>query len=129
MRVYLVFSAFTFRPTSLLLSIRTSVLFLDICYLPTDLYHQHRPAADASHLISISSVSFWTFLMVKFKSNDDKASPCFRPFCVRNVSDKYLPIRTLLQVSFKHILISLNIFIGAPNSIRILYNTSLLTES
>jgi hypothetical protein len=23
----------------------------------------------------------------KLKSNGDKASPCFRPFCIRNVSD------------------------------------------
>jgi len=37
-------------------------------------------------------------------------------------------MRNLMQVSFKHILISLTYFIGAPNSVRILYNTSLLTS-
>jgi hypothetical protein len=32
-------------------------------------------------------------------------------------------------VSFKHILINLTNFMGTPNSVRILYKTSLLTES
>jgi hypothetical protein len=36
-----------------------------------------------------------------------------------------LPIQTLLYVSFKHILIGLTNFMGIPNSMRILYNTSL----
>jgi hypothetical protein len=31
----------------------------------------------------------------------------FKPFWIRKVSDKYLPIWTLLYISFKHILISL----------------------
>jgi hypothetical protein len=56
-----------------------------------------------------------------------EVSPCFRPFCIGKLSDKCLPIRTLLYNSFKHILISLTSFMGTPNSIRILYNTSLLT--
>jgi hypothetical protein len=65
----------------------------------------------------------------KLKSSDDKASPCFRPFWIGKLSDKCLPIRTLLYVSFKHIFISLTSFMGTPTSVRILYNTSLLTES
>jgi hypothetical protein len=36
---------------------------------------------------------------------------------------------TNVYVSFKHILISLTSFIGIPNSMGILYNTSFLTES
>jgi len=32
----------------------------------------------------------------KLKSNGDKASPCFKPFLIGNISDKYLPTRTLL---------------------------------
>jgi hypothetical protein len=49
----------------------------------------------------------------------------------RKFSDTYLPIRTLLYVSFKHIVINLISFMGIPNSYEILYeyNTSLLTES
>jgi hypothetical protein len=37
--------------------------------------------------------------------------------------------RLYYRFSFKHILISLTSFIGIPNSMRILYNTSLLVES
>jgi hypothetical protein len=52
--MYLVFSAVTFRPTSLLASIRVSGFSLwYVFYLPVDLHHQHRPAADVTHLISV----------------------------------------------------------------------------
>jgi hypothetical protein len=65
----------------------------------------------------------------KLKRSGDRASPCFRPFWIRKLSDKCLHIQTLLYVSFKHILINLTSFMGTPNYMRILYNTSLLTES
>jgi len=39
------------------------------------------------------------------KSNGDKASPCFKPFLIGNMSDKCLPSWTLLEVSFTHIFI------------------------
>ena len=65
----------------------------------------------------------------KLKHNGDKASPGFKPFLTGNVSDKRLPTQTLLEVSFKHIFISLTSFIGIPNSMKIVYTTSLLTES
>jgi hypothetical protein len=48
----------------------------------------------------------------KLKSNGDRESPCFRPFLIGNAPDKCLPIRILLLVSFKHILISLTSFLG-----------------
>jgi hypothetical protein len=57
----------------------------------------------------------------KFKSKGDKASPCFRPFWMGNVLDKYLLGWTVLQVSFNHALM------GTPNAMRILYNTTFLT--
>jgi hypothetical protein len=41
----------------------------------------------------------------KLKCSGDGASPCFRPFWIGTISDKCLPIQTLLYVSFKHILI------------------------
>jgi hypothetical protein len=65
-------------------------------------------------------------LLAKLKSNGDKVPTCFKPFWIGKLSDKYLPIRTLLC---KHILISLTSFMDNPNSMRILYNISLLTES
>jgi hypothetical protein len=65
----------------------------------------------------------------ELKSNDDGASPCFRPFWIGKLTDKCLLIRTLIYVLFKHILINLTSSMGTPNSMRILYKTSLLTES
>jgi hypothetical protein len=65
----------------------------------------------------------------KLKSSDDKASPSLKPYWIGKLSDKCVPIRTLLYVSFKHTLMSLTRFMGTPYSMRMLYNTSLLTES
>jgi hypothetical protein len=39
----------------------------------------------------------------KLKSSGDKVSPCFRPFSMVNLSDRFLSIRTLQWVYFKHI--------------------------
>jgi hypothetical protein len=77
-----------------------------------------------------SSLS-WTFLMAhskaKLKNNGDKTSH-FRLFSIENPSHRLLFMQTLLKVSFKYILISLTSFIDGENSVRILNNTSLLTE-
>lgn len=53
----------------------------------------------------------------------------YRPFWIGRLSGKCLPIRTLLYISLKHILVVLTVFMGIPNSLRILYNTYLLAES
>jgi len=63
----------------------------------------------------------------KLKRIGDKASVCFRLFWIGNASD-YLSMWTLLQVSFKHILITLANFTHIWYSVRILYNTSLPTN-
>jgi hypothetical protein len=63
----------------------------------------------------------------KLKSSADKASHCLRPFWIGNPQTNIYLYR--LYVSFKHILISLSSFMGTTNSLRILHNTSLLTES
>jgi len=52
-----------------------------------------------------------------------------KPFLVGNMSDKFLPTRALLYISVRHIFISLTSFMGIPNSIRMLYETSLQIES
>jgi hypothetical protein len=80
-----------------------------------------------SHLVSLHLLMAYS--KAKLKSSSEKASHCFRPFWIRKLSDKCLPIQTLLYISFKHILISLSTFLGTPNSMRILNNTSLITES
>jgi len=62
------------------------------------------------------------------KNSGDRATPCFRPFLIGNKWDKFLPTRTLLYLSFRHIFINLTIFMGKPYRMRILYKTSLLIE-
>jgi hypothetical protein len=47
----------------------------------------------------------------KLKSNGDRASPCFKPFLIGNVSDKFLLTLTLLYVSVRHIIIIIIIII------------------
>jgi hypothetical protein len=50
------FSAFTFRPTYLLATVRAPVSLFMIpkrCYLQIALHHQHRSAADIFNLISV----------------------------------------------------------------------------
>jgi len=63
------------------------------------------------------------------KSNGERTYPYFKPFLITNVSNKFLPTRTLLYVSFRHTFISLTNLMGIPNAIILLYKTSRLTES
>jgi hypothetical protein len=65
----------------------------------------------------------------KLRSRGNRASPCFRQFSIGKLSDKSVCIRTLLYVSFKHILTNLTSFRGTSIFMIILYNTSLLIES
>jgi hypothetical protein len=89
-------------PTSLLASIKFLCFSLwYLCYRPVDSHHQHRPAVDMSHLISVSpgfpgSSYLMVYSKADFKSSGDKSSPCFRSFWIGKLSDKRLPIRTLL---------------------------------
>jgi hypothetical protein len=133
-QLYIVFSTFIYRPAFLLASIKVcffSVLYL--CHLPVDLCHQHTPEADVWHLISVTPDFSWTILMAyskaKLKSSGDKASPCFILFWIGKISEKCLRIQTLLFFLFRHTLINLTSFMGTPDSMRILYNTSILAES
>jgi len=69
------------------------------------------------------------YCKAQLKSNGDKVSHCFKPFLIGIMSDKCLLTQTLLQVSFRHIFISVNSFVGIPNSMRISYKTSLINEA
>jgi hypothetical protein len=51
----------------------------------------------------------------------------FLDFVVEVKYNKCLPTQTSLYISFKHILKGITSFMGSPNSLRILYSTSLLT--
>jgi len=50
------------------------------------------------------------FWKAKLRSSGYKASPSFKPYLKGNVSEKYLPIWTLLKVLFKHIFINQTTF-------------------
>jgi len=58
------------------------------------------------------------------KGECNKSTPCW-PFLRGNVPDKRLPTRSLLKVSFIHILIYVSSFTGIQNSVR-LYKISWL---
>jgi len=47
---------------------------------------------------------------VKVKNNGIRASPCFKPFLIGNMSDKLLPTRILLYVPVRRTFISLASF-------------------
>jgi hypothetical protein len=51
----------------------------------------------------------------KLKSSGDRASPCFRPFWIRKLSDKCLPVQNLPYCPFKHF--------NHPVSLASLYTT------
>jgi hypothetical protein len=42
------------------------------------------------------------YFKAKLKSSGDRASPCFRPFWIGKLSDKCLPIRTLLYAKLSY---------------------------
>jgi len=69
------------------------------------------------------------YCKAKLKSNGNTAPPCFKPFLIGNMSDKCLPSCILLQVSFRYIFIRVISFMRIPDSVRILYKTSLVNES
>jgi len=60
------------------------------------------------------------YYKAKLKRNGDRASPCFKPFLIGNISDKFLTTRNLLYVSVRHIFINLTSSLGITNSMRIL---------
>jgi hypothetical protein len=113
--IYFVFSAFIYI-TPLTASKRISAFSFMVFILS----HKEltSSAQTNSRCVPLNWFS-WSFLMAyseaKFKNNGDKASHCFRSFLIGNVSDKSLPARTLLQVSLKHILVSLTSFLGTPS--------------
>jgi hypothetical protein len=87
---------FTPEPTSLLQSNKVYALFYGVCFRRIKLQHQHISEIDRVPLKSSDSPLSWSFLLAhsktKLKSNGVKASPCFRPFRVGNVSDRCLPV-------------------------------------
>jgi hypothetical protein len=66
---------------------------------------------------------------VQLGFNIDGSCPSFKPILIGNISDIFFPTLTPLYVSVRHTFISLNFFMGIPNSVTTVYKTSLLIES
>jgi len=64
----------------------------------------------------------------KLKNNGGRESSCCKSFLIGSTSEKFFPNGILIKVSLRHIFISLTSLMGIPNSMRIFYKTSLLTE-
>jgi len=67
------------------------------------------------------------YFIAKLKTNGDKASTCFKPSLIRNMSDKFAYLDSSIGFIHTHF-ISFTSFMSQPNSMRILYKTSLLTN-
>ena len=94
-------SAFSSKPISLLPTNKAVVFFFIVCTLPPSLLTSS--ALTRSWCVPFNympSWFTWTLIMAyskaKLKSSGVNASPCFKPFLIRNTSDKCLPTRTLL---------------------------------
>jgi hypothetical protein len=91
-------------------------------------YYHYRSETDVSHLVIFLKMS----PKAKLKNGVNKAVPHFRSFWTGNMPYSWwdiLIMLTSLYVSFKHILINLTRLMGVPNSLRVLYNIFLQTES
>jgi len=111
--MYLVLSALTSSPISLVAATKASAFSFKVCMLPPVYHHRHKPEPDVYHLVSSHPVLPEPLLMsyskALLKSIGDRASPCFKPFLRGNLSDTFLPTRTLLYVSVRLIFINLTI--------------------
>ena len=134
MAMCLVFQAFIFSPVILLATTKASAFFYIVCTFPPNLLISLAKSRSWLAPLNFKPSWFtWTLLMAysksKLKIYGDKASPCCKPFLIGNMSDKFLPTWALIYVSFRHIYKnSIASFMGIPNSMGILYKTSLLTE-
>jgi hypothetical protein len=132
--MYLLFSASTSRPTSLLASIEVSLFVLiDSMLPPSRSRHQHKEEADCV-LFNFSCAWFsWIFIKAysnaKLKITADNAFPCTGPFWIREIPDKRLSTLTSFYVSFQHFLISRINFMHTRSSMRTLYNIFRFIES
>ena len=103
MTMYLVLSAFSSSPISLLATTKFSTFSCIVCTLPSNILTSSEITRSWCVPFKVKpSWLTWTLLMTyskaKLKNNSDRASPFFKPFLIWNMSDKFLPTRTLLYV-------------------------------
>jgi hypothetical protein len=81
-----------------------------VCSRPVNWCHEHRAETDVplsnSMPPGVLKNSFVAYVTAKQRNNGDKASPRFRTVWIENKSDKHLPVRNLLQVSYNFFLFS-----------------------
>ena len=97
--MYLVLSAFTSKPVSLLTTAKASVSFFTACTLLPSILKSSAQTRRWCVLFNFKPSWFTGTLQMayssaKLKSNRDKASPCFKTFFVGNITVKCLPTRT-----------------------------------
>jgi hypothetical protein len=115
--LYSVHEAFTPWHITLLTTNKASVFFLYyICFCPLNQHHYDKPEINMSHSISdppgFPQPTLSVHSKAKLKSNGDKASPCIRPFCMRQIF--------AYNVLLKYISINQTIFMETSDSVRIL---------
>jgi len=97
------------------------VFFYYICFCPFNQHHQDKPEINVSHSISdpsgLPQPTLRMHSKAKLKSNGDKASPCIRPFCMRQI----LTYLDFYSVSLKYTSINQTVFTGTSDSMRILH--------
>jgi len=100
MTMYLVFISTDFWSTLLTSHYQSLCVFLYSCTLPPTILTSSAQIRSQCVPFNFKPSWFtWTLLMAycmpKLNSNGNRASPCFRPFLVGNMSDKFLPAQTL----------------------------------
>jgi hypothetical protein len=98
---YLNFFVVTYGLTSLLASVKVSVLFFMLSMLSSNRYTSAVQTSSWCVPFNFSPIRFsWTFLMAysiaKFKCNSNKIFPCYIPFWIGNISDTCLSIWTVI---------------------------------
>ena len=99
--MYSVSSAFTSSPISLLATIKPYAFSCIACTLPPNILTSSAQIRSWSVPFHFKPSLFtWALLLAyfkaKLKSNTGRSSPCFKPFLIENMSDKFLPTWTLL---------------------------------
>jgi hypothetical protein len=105
---------------------RSLEIVVESKYLGTNLSHKNSIQEEIKSRMKSGNARYNS---VQLKSNGDGTSPSCKPFLIGNMSDIFFPTLTPLYVSVRHNFISLTILMVIPNSVTIIYKTSLLIES
>jgi hypothetical protein len=106
--IYLVFSMFISKPTSLLGSIKLSLFFSMVCYPSVDSHHQHKSEAGVSHSVSVPPGFPWPSYKHILKQDEVKVNlrpTVSRPVCpgVRRPSGTCDQFFFLLDISCRQL--------------------------